>query len=309
MKGRTLIRSLGWSVAMLALFAVPVVADDVIHSGPDVWKTGRTFTSFAVDPIPADFFCPGSQPFTDTVHLKGVPLVTEPECNGFGVDTVIHRLDNATFHEDGTASTRIRFLALSLGGVEPLEIAGCGVYDVTASLDGEQPTTEMKLQRTSEDGGTFLAPLELDVKMVFTPRDGGEALQVHRNIKLGPGTSSFWSVVPMPEDYVQVKVDTDGDQVPDTMIPAPSNFAAGNIAVPAALACKVVIKPPPPVCLYPYCLYESCHCTPWSQNPDPFESLWNCRGYPDNLDVCHLHCVYNCVLCEEIPGEEEPTEL
>lgn len=300
-----------WGVALLALMAVPVTAD-VIYSGTDHWSTAQTYTNFKEDPIPADFFCPGSASFSGQIDLKGMPLTTEPECILGSIDTIVHRLDNATFNEDGSATTRLRFLAISLAGVEPLEVPGCGLYDVTASLDGgKQPTTEMKIYRKTEDGGTFVAPLKLNVRMRFTPRAGGEPVAVRREIYLGPGTSSVWSLVPMAKEIIHVKVDTDGDQVVDTMLPAPSNFAAGNIDPNIALAAVTAIarcyptNPDPITCPEGQCPRQSCHCTPWSQNPDPDEGLENCVGYPDNISVCHLHCVNTCVAC---PIEEEPHE-
>lgn len=300
---------LAWGLALLALMAVPATAD-VIYSGTDHWSTAQTYTNFAQDPIPADFFCPGSPPFTGKIDLKGVPLATEPECILGGIDTIVHRLDNATFDDDGSATTRLRFVAISLAGIEPLEIPGCGLFDVTASLDGsEQPTTEMTIYRKTEEGGTFVAPLKLNVRMAFTPRDGGESAAVRREIYLGPGTSSVWSVVPMAKKTIPVKVDTNGDQVPDTMLPAPSNFAAGNVDPNIALAVTALPRcyptdPDPIPCTVGQCVYKSCHCTPWSQNPNPFEPLENCTGYPDNISVCHLHCVYVCIECELIPKEE-----
>lgn len=304
-------------IAMLALAAAPAFAEDVVYSGADHWSTARTFAHFVQDPLPADFFCPGSAPFADRIDLKGVPLATRPECILGNVDTIVHRIDDATFQADGSASTRIRFLALSLAGIEPLEIPGCGVYDVSASLDGDQPTTEMKIFRTAENGGIFKALLNLNVKMVFSPQDGGEPLQVRRNIQLGPGTSSVWSIVPMPkhEEIVRVQVDTDGDRVPDTMIPAATNFAAGNInpnVVPAAVTqpspddelCYTT-NPPAVECPEGLCPYQSCHCT--LDSTDPFEPLNNCRSGtgPGGISICHLHCTNVCIECGP---EEEPTQ-
>ncbi len=306
---KTTTRRFAW-IAMLALIAAPAVANDVIYSGADHWSTGRTFAHFVEDPLPAGFFCEGSAPFAEQINLKGAPLATEPECVLGSIDTIVHRLDHATFHEDGSASTRIQFLALSLAGMEPLEIPGCGTYDVTASLDGSrQPITEMKIQQDSADGGTFAALLDLNVKMVFTPRGAGEALAVDRNIKLGPGTSSVYSVVPMPkpEEVMRVQVDTDGDLVPDTMLPARTNFAAGNInpnIVPAASTSPVfqpfcyTTNPPPVVCPVGYCGFQSCHCT--LDSVDPWEPLDGCRSGngPGGISICHLHCNNLCLPCD-----------
>lgn len=306
-----------FSLAILALIAAPALAGgNTIYSGADLWATGQTYTNFKLDPLPQDFFCPGSQPFDGQINLKGEPLATEPECILGAIDTVINRLDDVSFDDEGNASTLIQFMALSLTGTQPLGIAGCGLYDVTASLDGEQPVTAMRIARTSEYGGTFMAPLHLNVKMVFTPRGEGEPLSVRRGIRLGPGTNSVWSEVEVAQDYVPVKVDTDGDRVADTMLPAPSNFAAGNI-VPGnvlpenvALAAQAIpfcytTNPPRIECENGAEPELNCHCTPWSQNPTPLTTQENCPGYPDDIDVCHLHCTWTC---PPVPVDEEPVQ-
>lgn len=55
----------------------PLAADPMIQRGIDAFTTladGRTYYDFAVNPIPAGFFCKGSRPFTGRVAFKGLPL-------------------------------------------------------------------------------------------------------------------------------------------------------------------------------------------------------------------------------------------
>jgi hypothetical protein len=257
--------------------AVP--ATDGITSGADLWHTvsGLTFTSFSENPIPADFFCPGSKPFSGAISMKGEPLSTAPAGALGNVDTIVRRLAFAPFDRNGEATTPIQLLALSLSGEKVFD-AGCARYHVTASLAGEQPKTEMKIVRTSPEGGFYVAPLELNVKLIFTPVDGkGAVRELTNQVSLGPGTSSVWSYSKGQAQVAvkrsgEIKVDTDGDRVPDAMVPAPDDFVAGFD--PAAIKADAL------------CKGESCHCAKWSR--DPYVPNWYCL---------HLHCVevwYDC---------------
>jgi hypothetical protein len=269
------------SLLMLALIVLatvsPVAAADIVHNGADVWETatGFTYSSFDKNPIPAGFFCPDSKPFTGKVSLQGEPLKTEPAGSLGAIDTIVRRLDDAAFDAKGEARTRIQLLALSLASTKPID-TGCGLYDVKASLAGEQPVTEMKILRTSDGGGTYVAPLELNVKLVFTPVNGkGERRELTNRVSLGPGSNSFWSYA-KAAPHGPVRVDTNGDGTPDALMPASSNFAAG--VAPA----DVVIGTAQPA----YCRYQSCHCAELSTNP--YEPNWYCE---------HLHCVWTSVPC------------
>jgi hypothetical protein len=284
-------------LAGLALLgALPVLAaDDVVSSGVDTWQTvagGRTFTSFANDPIPADFFCAGSKPFTGKLELRGAKLGTQPATALEGIDTVIHRLDDAQLDASGKGKTRIRFLALSLASTAPIETE-CGRYDVAVSLDGEQPTTEMQIVRTNQYGGYYVAPLALDVKLVFTPVAGDAAgrREVKRQIRLGSGTNSVWSYASLDKATGEVKIDTDGDRVPDTLLPEQGRFSAG--VAPAAYQAEEIDSNIGigNVEYLRRCPYESCHCNPDSQ--DAFEG-------GDGCSDDHLHCVVVYVDCRLI---------
>ena len=273
------------SVLMLALIALtavsPVAAADLVHNGADVWETatGFTYSSFDKNPIPAGFFCPDSKPFTGKISLHGEPLKTEPAGSLGPIDTIVRRLDDAAFDAKGEARTRIQLLALSLASVKPID-TGCGLYDVKASLAGEQPVTEMKILRTSDGGGTYVAPLELNVKLVFTPVNGkGEQRELTNRVSLGPGSNSFWSyskAVP----HGPVRVDTNGDGTADALMPASSNFAAG-VAPATAVSGTATAQPA-------RCQYQSCHCAVASTNP-----------YEPNSHCEHLHCVYVYVSCAQ----------
>jgi len=289
---KILIRSVALAAIVVALISgSPAFAADAIHNGVDLWMTVAGFaqTSFADQPLPAGFFCEGSQPFTGKVVFKGVPFAVSPAKSLGGMDTAVRRLDDAVFNEKGEATTRIQLLALSLASVKPIETS-CGKYDVAVSLAGEQPVTTMKIFRTEALGGTYSAPLALNVKAVFTPVNGDKSArrEVTRRIDLGPGSHSVWAYVQAPQYPSKVKIDTDGDGQPDTVLPASSNFVAG--VSPAVLKGDAPARPhqaaaiATPVCPVGQCPYQSCHCDP--NSTDPYQSSTGCD---------HLHCIWTCV--------------
>ena len=281
------------AVAVAVVFALaagsPALAgDNVIHKGVDVWMTvaGLAKTSFEKEPIPAGFFCAQSKPFTGTVVFKGDPLAMAPADRLGAIDTVVNRLDDAVLNDKGEATTRIQLMALSLVSVKPVE-TDCGTYDVAVSLAGEQPTTTMRIVRTEALGGTYTAPLALNVRVVFTPvaGSGSARRELTRRIDLGPGSNSVWTYLTKPRYEGRILIDTNGDGRPDTALPAASNFIAGvsptRSVVPAATAIQ-----PKPICPAGQCPYYSCHCTPWSEHPVYNQSSEGCD---------HLHCVWVCV--------------
>ena len=87
----------------------------------------------------------------------------------------------------------------------------------------------MRIFQSDAFGGTYTAPLALNVKAVFTPVSGDPSgrREVTRRIDLGPGSNSVWAYVNLPRYKQGVRVDTNGDGRPDTALPASSNFLAG----------------------------------------------------------------------------------
>lgn len=281
------------AAAILVLGAAAAFAAEPIHQGVDMWMTvaGSAHTSFAQEPLPAGFFCEGSAPFTGTVTFKGAPLATDPPGALGAIDTMVRRLDDAAFDAKGEAQTRIQLMALSLVSTHPIETS-CGRYDVAVSLAGKQPQTTMRIFRTSALGGTYSAPLALNVRTVFTPVSGDPAgrREVYRRIDLGPGSKSVWAYVQAPQYKAGVKVDVRGNGVAEAVLPPASNFLAG--VEPNALG-HPAVRPAAsmpgndstiPACPAGQCPYQTCHCDP--NGTDPFESNSGCD---------HLHCIWVCV--------------
>jgi hypothetical protein len=220
---------------MICCLAAPALAADrVIQNGIDAWVTtddGSTFIDFTKKPIPAGFFCAGSAPFTGRVALRGEPIVTDVPGALGKADTIVQRLDDAAFNKRNRAVTRLQFRALSLKGLAPLETS-CGKFAVSARLDGGvQPITRMVITREDADGGRFIAPLALNIKVSFTPlgRVSRETLEVPFEIRFPADRAFPWrakSAAPVPAGFV--RVDTDGDLKADTFVPGTSNFFAGQ---------------------------------------------------------------------------------
>jgi hypothetical protein len=234
----------------------PLAADTVIHRGVDVFTTtasGKTFYDFAQHPIPAGFFCKSSAAFTGHMTFKGLPLETGAPGQLHGADTIIERLDDATFDGTGTALTRIQLRALSLISIAPIKTS-CGDFHVYVTLAGKQRETLMRILRTSEGGGKFLAPLAVDARMTFIPLNSGRDKSARKLELVGsftfPASPIPWSTTGRADGkrIGSVLVDTNGDLVPDTLVFGSTNFAPGwspGARVTKAGSC---VECEPPVC-------------------------------------------------------------
>ncbi len=176
MQRHTHSRSAVWLAALLVLMAWPASAQ-VIEAGSDLWNTpmdgGGTHADFAVEPIPPDFFCPGSAPFTDLLPLHGVPLVTEPAGVLAETDTIVERLGDVY---GGWGSTQIIVRAVQLRGSQPIEIfcpdSGENTYwTATACLSGAQMAGEMDIY---EEGFDAYLPVTVELQFVQVYPEGGE---------------------------------------------------------------------------------------------------------------------------------------
>jgi hypothetical protein len=265
------------AIVLLAGTFPLAAADTVIRRGIDAFTTtanGKTFFDFAETPIPAGFFCKGSAPFTGRVTFRGLPLATGAPGQLRGADTVIERLDDAVFDASGTAATRIRFRALSLASVAPVKTA-CGAFHVYAALAGEQRETVMRIHRTQEGGGTFVAPLAVDARLTFIPvkpRQRGAR-------KLSLRTSFTFPAEPLPWSLTggartkriggAVVVDTNGDLTPDTRLAGTSNFWPGwspDGRTELIKGCMI-------------CEPESCHIDPSTQKEHCSGPVYACYPY------------------------------
>jgi hypothetical protein len=236
-------------VLWTSLMAFPALAADrVIDNGIDLWRTvgdGSTFADFSKSPIPAGFFCSKSEPFSGRIAFQGVPLATNIPGGLKGADTVVQRLDDATLNRKGVAHTRLQVRALNFASLLPIETA-CGRFTAKVSLDGEQPITRMRIIRENAEGGRFLAPISVNVKISFIPVDGtaGEPMEIRKDLRFPPLPNQQWETLPAQRD-TRVKgfllVDTDGDSVPDTYLPGTSNFGVGRARQSKETDCSLAL--------------------------------------------------------------------
>lgn len=244
-------------VLLFVSLAPMAAAPAMVGRGIDVFTTipeGGSHYDFSAAPIPAGFFCKTSRPFTGRVALTGLPLETEIPGQLRGADTVVERLDNAIFDANGSAVTRVQLRALSLVSVAPIKTS-CGSYHVYITLAGKQRPTVMRINRTQENGGTFEAPIAADARMTFVPVKKGQnarKLELTGSFNFAPKSTpwSFEGTGPRTKKIGTIKVDTNGDLVPDTVLSGTSNFAAGwapgaamtKLGGPGCTLCE------PPIC-------------------------------------------------------------
>ena len=189
------------SLTLAVIFVLPALAAPVstVESGIDVWWTpgdGTSFIDFAKRPIPKGFFCPRSEAFTGKIILRGSPLATGRPGELGGADTIVQRLDNATFGPNGVAETRIQLRALQMEGVAPFKTS-CGDFKIRVVANGEQPITKMRIIKETENGGRYVAPVRVNFKLTFIPADGISAkrLEIVRSFRLLPAENATWNAV------------------------------------------------------------------------------------------------------------------
>lgn len=177
--------------------------EDIIQAGIDLWATppGLSFQDFVAKPIPADFFFPGSDPFSGVVDFQGQPI--NPDTMG-PTDTVVARLDNANLTGTGSQATvGIEIKQLNLVSVDPITVTGGsgGTYDVLVELsDAAQQQGTMTIRQEDPDGGTFDSDLPVTPKFTFIPSSGvGDPLVFDCGLTVPPitiqmgATGAAWS--------------------------------------------------------------------------------------------------------------------
>lgn len=148
---------------------------------PDPWETwvggpgSGTFVNFNVNPIPADFFGPGSDPFTATVTLIGDPI--NPTTLG-STSTLVQRNINPFLPADppgGPVPVQIEIIELRLVSQAPVTVTFNGgmtpeAWDLRVTLDPNvaPPVGQMTATKTHANGGVFDAVLPVQPRYTFT---------------------------------------------------------------------------------------------------------------------------------------------
>jgi hypothetical protein len=172
-----------------------------IPQGYDCFATdcGRTGASFCNNPIPADFFFPGSQPFSGRVQLHGA--------SGSN-DTQVRRLAPAMLSNPGEEMMiPIELVQLSLVSCQPITVSGPGpnLWDVSVGVSSlvAPATTQMTIRKTHPNGGTFSSTLA--VKPVFTFSEVGNPGNVRvLDTGLLPDPPETLQTISGPNNWVHV---------------------------------------------------------------------------------------------------------
>lgn len=153
-------------VACGAVLAVPATAQTIV-AGIDGWNTPNDGTTSVDVNLPPDFFCTGSPPVPQIV-LKGEPLETDPPTALGNTDTVIERLADGA--DGGIVPLQVRALCLRAADAIRVECADGSfqTWDVTVSLDGPQPVTEITITQMDPSGGVFDGQVAVRALITFT---------------------------------------------------------------------------------------------------------------------------------------------
>lgn len=158
-----------------------------IQFGDDKFETtgnGETYHNFGASKIPADFFGPGSQEYSGTVPLVGVPLPGQGD-----IDTIVHR--DQSIWTPGT--TTIQMTQLSLKGINPIDVT----FNNGSSTWTEQWNVAVGLSTLKastgtmfiDSNGTFDSTLKVWPKFTFTRN--GVTLVLDTGDPNGPGLTAI----------------------------------------------------------------------------------------------------------------------
>jgi hypothetical protein len=255
-----------------ALVALPALADNTVTHGSDLFQTAGDGSTYAQVSVPAGYFCTGSAAWSGTVTLTGVPIVTSPANVLGNTDTVVERLADTTFDGSGNATVNAIVRAANFKSTSAISVTGCtgsSLWDVRSSAAPTQSAFAMTLHRTSSTatGGTFDSDVTISPRLTFTQQGTGGLVRTLDQSTVHFTTSgASWTHHPGTGGLSygsSVQVDTDGDGIADTTVPATSNFAAGWSTVPqsgcstppcgvgvphSAITARHHIHPPLPPC-------------------------------------------------------------
>ena len=238
---------------MFVLTTTPILMATNISPGYDLFTTpsgSNTFVQFANNPIPADFFGPGSDPFYGRIELQGAPMNTVPPGILGPTDTVIRRLDAATLPSCGAGDEiPIEIVALNLVSVSPITVTFNGgqfneLWDVNGCLSGSapQPTGTMTIHHDCDAGGTFTSQMFVLPNFTFTQVDDPQNQRIFDfgveglpPIELD-NSNGYWTHSDPSFNIISspggVMIDRDCDGATETTIGPGSNFFAGVVGSP-----------------------------------------------------------------------------
>lgn len=151
-----------------------------IPSGYDLLETDPSTTHMNLN-TPADFFGPGSDPFTGLVAFTGEPLGSFMGRNTGDADTVVQRKAAVDPMPGSPATVPIEIVALNLVSAEPIVVRYGGpagtteLWDVRATLSPTRPSQgQMIIRHDDPLGGTFDSQLVVLPVLTFTRLSDGQ---------------------------------------------------------------------------------------------------------------------------------------
>lgn len=184
---RNALRASILGILLVSLAALPAAAQ--IPPGDDPWVTpGNGLTKFNFPDGDVESLCglPPIAGWNHSVALEGVPVP------GADYDTVVSRLDHATFDSNGVATTRIQVTRLEFASINP-QATPCGPLSWRARLFGPQTETRMVIRKTSPRGGIFTADIDVSIEFQATDANGQYIGSLFYSLVLpdpGSGTSA-----------------------------------------------------------------------------------------------------------------------
>lgn len=142
---------------------------EIVKPGNDHLSTVRAEVRFGeTNPIPADFFGPGSDPFLGTIPLIGAP--PNPIGPLGSTDTIVKRLEEGNLPFGGcTDPVPIELVQLSLRSISPITVTTGGVdsfFDVFVELDPLR-TTDGSMAMTRTNSGNFDSFFDIWTELTF----------------------------------------------------------------------------------------------------------------------------------------------
>lgn len=187
------------AAAIWLALAGPVAADNVL-AGFDLFVTpaptqGTSSWNFAVIPLPAGFFDPGSDPFAGVVQFQGEPLGIP--AGPWPADTIVERQSTAILPGPPSSDTvPIELVALNLVSCNPITVTyGLGspeLWDVRMTLTNTSGGA-MGITHSVPDGGTFTSSLVIQPLFTFTRHGDLAERSTNRIDNLTQASAVQWS--------------------------------------------------------------------------------------------------------------------
>jgi hypothetical protein len=178
------------AVAVVSITLLSTARAGRVPTGLDYFETippGTSF-NFTNDPIPRDFFAPGSDAFIGFFRLRGIPL------QGTTADAVVRRLNGfyITGINQPPVTISIQIEMLSVAGVNPITVTynqgqNPELWDVRVSLspNRQQLPGTMTISETNPQGGTYDVRLPVRMDITFTRQSDGMIRVLPQSVQFG----------------------------------------------------------------------------------------------------------------------------